>query len=81
MNLQREYESANMKYRLMKFPLIDLLPLYFILLSVKMYFTAKIFDLHIIFIRLTWMLAEAYLEPSRTSMAELVYENHKKALL
>ena len=32
----------------MKFPLIGLLLLYFILLSEKMYFTAKIFNMHII---------------------------------
>ena len=70
-----------MKYRLMKFPLIHLLLLYFILLSEKMYFTAKIFNMHIISMGLTWMYAEAYLEPGRTSMVELLCENHKKALL
>ena len=70
-----------MKYRLMKFPLIHLLLHYSILLSQKMYVTAKIFNMHIISMGLTWVYAEAYLEPSRTSMAELLFENQKKALL
>ena len=70
-----------MKYRLMKFPLIHLLLLYFILLSEKMYFTAEIFNKHVISMGLTWMYAEAYLEPFQTSMMELLCENHKKALL
>ena len=70
-----------MKYRLMKFPLIQLLLLCFILLSEKMYFTAKIFNMHIISMRLTWMYAEAYLQSGRTSMVELLCENYKKTLL
>ena len=37
--------------------------------------------MHIISVRLTGMFAETYLEPSRTSMLELLCENHKKALL
>ena len=67
-----------MKYGLIKF---HLLLLYFILLSEKMYFTAKIFNMQIISMGLKWMYAEAYLEPSQTSMVELLCENHKKALL
>ena len=47
------YFHANMKYKLMKFPLIHLLLLYFILLSEKMYFTARIFNMHIISMGLT----------------------------
>ena len=70
-----------MKYRLFKFPLIQLLLLYFIPLSEKMYFTAKIFNMHIISMGLAWKYAEAYLEPSKTSMVELLYKNYKKALL
>ena len=70
-----------MKYRLMKFPLIHLLLLYFILLSQKMYFTAKIFNMHILSMGLRGMYAEAFLETSRTSMVELLCKNHKKALL
>ena len=42
-----------MKYTLMKFLLIHLLLLYFLLLSEKMYFTAKIFNMHIISMKLT----------------------------
>ena len=42
-----------MKYRLMKFRLIHLMLLYFIPLSEKMYFTAKIFNMHIISMGLT----------------------------
>ena len=67
-----------MKYGLIKF---HLLLLYFILLSEKMYFTAKIFNMQIISMGLKWMYEEAYLEPSQTSMVELLCENHKKALL
>ena len=37
----------------MKFPLIQLLLLYFILLSQKMYFTSKIFNMHVISMGLT----------------------------
>ena len=70
-----------MKYRLMKFPLIHLLLLYFILLSEKMYFIPKIINMHIISVGLTGMYAGMYLEPSRTSMVELLCENNKKALL
>ena len=70
-----------MKYRLTKFTLIHLLLLYFILLSEKMYFTAKIFSMHIISMGLTRVDAETYLEPSRTSMVVLLYGNHKKVLL
>ena len=44
---QREYELANMKGRLRKFPIIHLLLPYFIVLSEKMCFTAKIFNMHI----------------------------------
>ena len=44
---------TNMRYRLMKFPLIHLLLLYFILLSEKMYFTAKILNMYIISMGLT----------------------------
>ena len=49
----------------------------------KSIFAAKIFNVHIISMGLTSMLmyAEAYLEPSRTSMMELLCKNHKKALL
>ena len=67
-----------MKYGLIKF---HLLLLYFILLSEKMYFTAKIFNMQVISMGLKWMYAEAYLESSQTSMVELLCENHKKALL
>ena len=67
-----------MKYGLIKF---HLLLLYFILLSEKMYFTAKIFNMQIISMGLKWMYEEAYLEPSQTFMVELLCENHKKALL
>ena len=70
-----------MKYRLMKFPLIHLLLLYFILLSEKMYFTAKILNMYIISMGLTSMYAEAYLEPNWTSMVELLCENHKKRFI
>ena len=70
-----------MKYRLMKFPLIYLLLFYFILLSEKMCFTGKIFNKHIISMRLTWINAEASLEQSQTPMVELLCENRKKALL
>ena len=70
-----------MKYRLTKFPFIHLLLLYIILSSEKMYVTAKIFNMHIISLGLTWMYVEAYLEPSRASMVEFLCENHKKALL
>ena len=70
-----------MKHRTVKFPLIHLLRLYFILLSEKMYFTAKLFNMLIISMGLTWMYAEAYSEPSQTSMVELLCEKHKKALL
>ena len=45
-----------MKYRLMKFPLIHLLLLYFILLSEKMYFTPKIFNINIISLGLTGII-------------------------
>ena len=65
----------------MKFPLTHLLLLHFFLLSEKVYFRGKIFNMHIISVRLTGMFAETYLEPSRTSMLELLCENHKKALL
>ena len=65
----------------MKFSLIQLLLLYFILLSEKMHFTAKIFNMHIISMRLTWLYAEACYVPSQTSMMELLCKNHKKALL
>ena len=65
----------------MTFPLIHLLLLYFILLSEKMYFTEKIFNMHTISMGQIWMYAEAYLEPSQTSMVELLCENHNKALL
>ena len=47
------YFHANMNYKLMKFPLIHLLLLYLILLSEKMYFTARIFNMHIISMGLT----------------------------
>ena len=70
-----------MKYRLTKFPLIHLLLLYFILLSEKMYFIPKKINMHIISVGLTGMYAGMYLEPSRTSMVELLCENNKKALL
>ena len=73
-----------MKYRLRTFPLILSLLFYFILLlSEKEYFIAKIFNMHIVFIGLTCMqmYAEMYLEPIETSMAELLWKNHKKALL
>ena len=73
-----------MKCRHGKFPLIHLLLLYFILLlSEKMYFTSNIFNMHIISMGLTCMkmYAEAYLEPSWTSVVEFLYENYKKALL
>ena len=70
-----------MRYRLMKFPLVHLLLLYSILLSEKMYFTAEIFNMHVISMGPTWMYAEAYLEACQTSMVELLCENHKKALL
>ena len=65
----------------MKSPLIYLLLPYFILLIGKMYFTAKIFNMHIISMGLNWMYAEAYLEISRTSMVELLWENHKKSFI
>ena len=73
-----------MKYRLKKFPLNRLLLLYFILLvSEKVYFTAKIFNMHIISLGLTRMKmhVEEYLEPTRTSVVELLCKNHKKTLL
>ena len=73
-----------MKYRLRKSPLIHLLLLYFVLfLSEKAYFTAKIFNMHIISMELSCMqmYAEVYLKPSQTSMAELLWKNHKKTLL
>ena len=70
-----------MKHRTVKFPLIHLLRLYFILLSEKMYFTVKIFNMHIISMGLTWMYAGAYLEPIQTPMVELLCENHKKDYL
>ena len=47
-----------MKYRLTKFPLVDLLLLYFILLSEKMYFTTKILNMDITTIGLTRIYAE-----------------------
>ena len=65
----------------MKFPLIHLLLLHFILLPEKMYFTAEISNMNIISMGLTWVYPEAYLEPSRTSVVELLWENKKKALL
>ena len=65
----------------MKLPLIYLPLLYFTLLSEKMYFTAKISNMHIISMGLTWMYTEAYLESSRTSMVELLCENHKKSFI
>ena len=81
--MQREHEYANMKQKLRKFSLIRLLQLYFILLPENLYFTAKMLVMHIISIKLTCMemYVEAYLEPSRTSMVELVCKNHKKSLL
>ena len=46
-----------------------------------MYFTGKILNMHIISMGLTWMYTEAYLEPSWTSMVELLCENHKKSFI
>ena len=76
--MQREHEYANMKYRLRNFPLIRLPLLYFILLlSEKMYFIAKIFNIHMISMRLSCiqMYAEAYLEPTGASMVEFPCKN------
>ena len=70
-----------MKYRLTKFPLIHLQLLYLIFLSEKMFLTAKIFNMHISSMGLTWMYAGAYLEPSRISMVELLCKNYNKTLL
>ena len=64
-----------MKHRFLKFFLIRLLLLYFILLlSEKVCFTAKVFNIHIIYVELTCMemCAEPYLEPGQTSMVELL---------
>ena len=75
---------TNMRYRLMKFPLIHLLLLYFILLSEKIYFTVKIFNMHTISMGLYQLYAKCMqrrIKFSRTSMVELHCENHKKALL
>ena len=80
----REQDYANMKQKLRKFSLICLLQLYFILLLPEnVYFTEKMLVMHIISIELTCMemYVEAYLEPSRTSMVELVCKNQKKSLL
>ena len=73
-----------MKYRLKKFPLIRLLLLYFILLlSEKSIFYSKNMqyaytfygkDLHV-------NVCRGDLEPSQTSMVDLLFKNHKKALL
>ena len=73
-----------MKYELRTFPLIRLQLLYFILLlSEKVYFTAKLFNMHIIFMGRSciYMYADAYLEPSPTSMVELHCKNHNNILL
>ena len=54
-----------------------------LLLSEKVYFTAKICNMLMISMDLSCMqmYAQAYLEPSQTSMVELLCKNHKKALL
>ena len=73
--MQPEHEYANMKQKLRKFSLIRLLQLYFtLLLPENVYFTAKMLAMHIISIELICMemYVEAYLEPSRTSVVELV---------
>ena len=56
LGLTLKESNTNSKYSLRKFPLIRLLLLYFVLLlSEKMYFTAKIFNMHIISMGLTCM--------------------------
>ena len=70
-----------MKYRLTKFPLIQLLLLYSSFVKKKKYFTAKIVNMHITSLGLTCVVmhVEAYLEPIRTSMVELLCENYKNS--
>ena len=63
----------------MKFPLIHLMLLYFILLSEKMYLTAERFNMPIISMGLKWIYVEAFGTQAK-SMVKLLCRNHKKAL-
>ena len=63
----------------MKFPLIHLMLLYFILLSEKMYLTAERFNMPIISMGLKWIYVEAFRTQTK-SMVKLLCQNHKKAL-
>ena len=47
----------------------------------KTVFYSKIINMYIISMGLTWIYPEEYLEPSQTSMVDLLCKNHKKSFI